>query len=300
LKRSLRKGIILAGGTGSRLAPLTSTINKQLFLVYDKPMIYYPLSTLMLCGIKDILIITNPNSLGLYKKLLGNGNNWGINIKYEIQKQPQGIAQSVLIGEKFIGKSPVVIVLGDNLFYGNDLIDILKRADSRMKGGSIFAYSVREPERYGVVQFDKSGAVISIEEKPSNPKSEYAVTGLYFYDNSVVQYAKDLEMSSRGEFEITSINKKYFKEKLLKVEIMGRGITWFDTGTFESLYDAASYIRTLENRQGLKIGCPEEVAFRNGWISNEKLKKLADSLINSNYGKYLLDLSEKYEILLKS
>ena len=285
-----RKGIILAGGKGTRLAPVTSVLSKQLLPLYDKPMIYYPLSTLMLCGIREILIITSQNMKSLYQDLLGNGKHWGLNLSYAVQEKPQGIAQSILIGEEFLATSPVVIALGDNLFHGNDLIDLLQSANSRTHGATIFAYSVNDPENYGVLQFNTSGNIINIQEKPTNPKSSFVVTGLYFYDNSVVKKAKNIDFSERGELEITSINNAYLQEKLLNVEMMGRGFTWLDTGTFESLHDASSYVRTLENRQGLKIGCPEEVAWRKAWINTDQLTELAIQYKNSSYGKYLLSL----------
>ena len=285
-----RKGIILAGGKGTRLAPITSVLSKQLLPLYDKPMIYYPLSTLMLCGIRDILIITSPSMKNLYQDLLGDGKHWGLNLFFEIQEKPQGIAQSILIGEEFLATSPVVIALGDNLFHGNDLIDLLQSANDRTKGATIFAYSVNDPENYGVLDFNNSGNIINIEEKPKKPKSSFVVTGLYFYDNSVIEKAKKIDFSPRGELEITSINNQYLNESLLNVEMMGRGYTWLDTGTFESLHAASSYVQTLENRQGLKIGCPEEVAWRKGWINNRQLTELAIPYENSSYGQYLLSL----------
>ncbi len=287
---SLRKGIILAGGLGTRLAPLTSVISKQLLPVYDKPMIYYPLSTLMLCGINDILVVTTISSKPLFQSLLGDGKNWGVNFSYKVQSQPDGIAQAILLAEEFVGDSPVVVALGDNIFHGNDLTNVLSVANSRNKGATIFAYPVNDPERYGVVEFDRSGSIINIEEKPDNPKSQYAVPGLYFYDNSVFERVKNLEVSSRGELEITSLNKKYINDQLINVELMGRGMAWLDTGTFDSLHEASTYIRTLEKRQGLKVGCPEEIAWRNGWIDDKQLEKLAKERMNSGYGEYLLRL----------
>ncbi len=282
-----RKGIILAGGLGKRLAPITSAISKQLIPVYDKPMIYYSLSTLMLCGIKDILIITTPDNQSNFKQLLGDGNRWGMNFSYAIQQKPEGIAQSILIAEKFISDKSVAIALGDNIFHGNDLVKLLRSADSRSVGGTIFAYPVRDPERYGVVQFDQSGNVVGIEEKPKEPTSRYAITGLYFYDNTVIERAKELNFSARCELEITDLNRKYLIDQLLKVEIMGRGMAWLDTGTIESLQDASLYIRTLEHRQGLKVGCPEEIAWRQGWINDDQLEQLAADLMISGYGEYL-------------
>ena len=287
---SSRKGIILAGGNGTRLAPLTSVISKQLMPVYDKPMIYYPITTLMLCGIRDILIVTNPNSFELFKALLGNGKKWGVNFSYAIQEKAEGIAHAILAAEKFIKNSNIAIALGDNLFHGNDLVNLLRSADKSIKGGSVFAYPVKDPHNYGVVQFDKEGNILDIEEKPDNPLSQYAITGLYFYDNSVFERIKELRFSSRGELEITSLNKHYLNQNLLNIEIMGRGIAWLDTGSFDSLQDASGYIRTLEQRQGLKVGCPEEAAWRQGWIDDKCLESLAVSLMNSGYGDYLLML----------
>tara|TARA_Y100001968_G_C19426378_1_gene754616 strand:- start:1195 stop:2154 length:960 start_codon:yes stop_codon:yes gene_type:complete len=285
-----RKGILLAGGHGTRLAPLTNVISKQLMPVYDKPMIYYSLTTLMLCGIKDILIISDPVNIHLYRQLLLNGSQWGISISYAIQEKPEGIAQSIIIGEDFIDSSPIAIALGDNIFHGNDLICLLRSADTFDKGSTIFAYAVRDPENYGVLKFDSSGSIVDIVEKPKKPPSPYAVTGLYFYDNTVIEKAKELTPSNRGELEITDLNIKYLNDKLLNVEIMGRGIAWLDTGTIEALQEASQYIRTLEHRQGLKVGSPEEVAWRQGWIKDEQLAKLAANLKNSSYGKYLTKL----------
>ena len=289
-KQLLRKGIILAGGQGSRLSPLTNGISKQLLPVYDKPMIYYPISTLMLAGIKEILIITTPYTNELFQKILGNGNQWGINFTYEIQNHPDGIAQAILIGETFLQNDPVVIALGDNIFHGSELVSLLHAANSREKGGTIFAYPVSDPERYGVVEFDNFGQVITIEEKPKYPASKYVIPGLYFYDNTVIDRVKKLKYSPRNELEITSLNINYLQDNLLKVEIMGRGMAWLDAGTFDSLQESSAYIRTLEARQGLKIGCPEEVAWRKGWINNEELTKLAQPLLASGYGKYLVKL----------
>lgn len=286
----MRKGIILAGGKGSRLAPLTKVISKQLMPIFDKPMIYYPLSTLMLSGIREFLVITTPLDHNLYKSLLGNGSQWGIDIKFEIQLNPDGIAQAFIIGEKFINNKGVVLILGDNLFHGNQLIPQLKRADFNNKGGTLFAYKVNDPKRYGVVELNEKGHILSIEEKPSNPKSSYAITGLYYYEESVVEYAKRIEASSRNELEISDINKIYLQEEKLNVEIIGRGTAWLDTGTIDSLHQASSYIRTLENRQGLKISCPEEIAWRNNWINDQELENLAKPISNSGYGLYLLKL----------
>ncbi len=289
---SNRKGIILAGGLGKRLRPLTFSISKQLMPVYDKPMIYYPLSTLMLSGIKEILIITVKEDQNAFKRLLGDGQKWGMKFNYAVQDRPEGIPQAILIGKEFIGNSDIAIALGDNLFYGNDLISLLSSANSRKVGSTIFAYLVNDPERYGVVQFSNSRKVISIEEKPKKPLSKYAITGLYFYDNSVVERAQKLKFSDRKELEITALNNMYLEDELLNVEIMGRGFAWLDTGTFDSLHEAGSFIRTLENRQGLKVGCPEEIAWRLGWINDQDLKNLADPLTKSGYGKYLLKLLE--------
>ena len=283
----VRKGIILAGGDGTRLYPITKATSKQLIPIYDKPMIYYPLSTLMLAGIKDILIITNPQDNENFVKLLGDGSQYGINIKYEIQPKPKGIAQALLIAEDFIGNSSVTLILGDNLFHGDFLLQRLKKNYLLKEGASIFAYSVADPERYGVVEFDSKGIAYNIEEKPKTPKSKFAITGLYFYDNSVIEKAKKIKPSKRGELEITDLNKMYMQEGKLIVEKMNRGMTWLDTGTIDSLHEASSYIRSLEKRQGLKIGCPEEVAWRTGLIDDAKLYSLSLNLAKSGYGKYL-------------
>ena len=289
---SFRKGIILAGGTGSRLFPITNGVCKQLLPVYDKPMIYYPLSTLMLAGVRDILIITTPEDLENFKKLLGDGNSLGVNLHYEIQDKPQGLAQAFLIGENFLDGSPSIMILGDNLFYGKGLVNQLKTASLR-NNSTIFAYPVSDPERYGIVDFDKDGKVKSIEEKPLQPKSKYAITGLYFYDESVVEKAKLVTPSDRGELEISDLNKFYLEEGTLNVELFNRGMAWLDTGTTDSLLDASSFIKTIESRQGLKISCPEEIAWRNGWISDEQLIALSQSLKKSGYGKYLINLLEE-------
>ena len=285
-----RKGIILAGGNGSRLAPITTAISKQLMPVYNKPMIYYPLSTLMLADIKEYLLITTPKDQDSFKNLLGNGEAFGINIQYETQFSPDGLAQAFLIGESFIDNSPVALILGDNLFNGFDLDSKLRSANLNFKKNTIFAYSVNDPERYGVVEFDSNFKVKSIVEKPSSPKSRYAVTGLYFYDNSVVEKAKKIIPSSRGEFEITSLNQMYLKENNLNVELMGKGTAWLDTGTFDSLHQAGSYVRILEKRQGLKIGCPYEIAWRKGWISDNQFERSSRKLLNSTYGENFLEL----------
>ena len=288
---SNRKGIILAGGTGSRLFPMTKVISKQLLPVYDKPMIFYPLSTLMLAGINEILIITTPNDLYSFKSLLGNGEEIGVRIKYSVQPKPNGIAEAFIIGEEFISNSPVALILGDNIFYGQGISKILKNANKKTCS-SIFAYRVVDPERYGVVEFSKDLKARGIEEKPEKPKSNFAITGIYFYDNTAVEKAKTIKVSKRGELEITDLNRLYLEEDSLNVEVFNRGIAWLDTGTVDSLHEASSFIRTIEHRQGYKIGCPEEIAWRNGWISNDKLKKLALGYLKSGYGSYLLSLLE--------
>ncbi|OUX29849.1 MAG: glucose-1-phosphate thymidylyltransferase [bacterium TMED264] len=286
---SHRKGIILAGGTGSRLFPLTNGVCKQLLPIYNKPMIYYPLSSLMLAGIKEILIITTPEDINKFEKLLGDGSQFGINLKYIFQSKPEGIAQAFILGEDFIKESNIALVLGDNLFYGKNFIELMQSANQK-KEPTIFAYPVSDPERYGVVEFNENKKVINIEEKPKNPKSNYAITGIYFYDNSVIEKAKNLKPSARGELEITDLNLIYLKEERLNVEIFGRGMAWLDTGTFDSLHDASSFIKSIENRQGLKVCCPEEVAWRNGWINDSELLKLAEPLLKSGYGTYLISL----------
>jgi len=285
-----RKGIILAGGTGTRLYPVTHCISKQLLPIYDKPMIYYPLTTLMIAGIKDILIITTINDLDNFKRLLGDGSQWGIKLNYIIQPSPDGLAQAFILGEEFIGDDMSTLILGDNIFYGPDIECILNSAGSRNVGATIFAYHVKDPERYGVAEFDKKNKVISIEEKPDIPKSNFAITGLYFYDHSVVELAKTLIPSKRNELEITDLNKKYLDQGNLYVEMMDRGYAWLDTGTHDSLLDAGQFISTIESRQGLKIACPEEVAFRKKWISRKDLEKLAKPLLKNNYGQYLIGL----------
>ena len=291
---SRRKGIVLAGGSGSRLYPATQVVSKQLLPIYDKPMIYYPLSTLLLAGIREVLVISTPQDTPRFEQLLGDGSQWGISLTYAVQPSPDGLAQAFLIGEKFLGDDLCALVLGDNIFYGHDFASLLRNADQKTSGATIFAYAVQDPERYGVVEFDHTGRVTSLEEKPRSPQSRYAVTGLYFYDRQVVELAKTITPSARGELEITDLNRLYLQQGTLDVQTMGRGYAWLDTGTHESMLEASQFIHTIENRQGVKVAAPEEIAWRNGWIDDAQLQKLAQTLAKSGYGEYLLGvLKEK-------
>ena len=287
-----RKGIILAGGSGTRLYPLTIAISKQIMPVYDKPMIYYPLSVLMEANIKEVLIISTPRDIVTFKSLLGDGSQWGMNFEYKVQEKPNGLAEAFIIGEEFIGQDNVAMILGDNMFYGSHLPEILARASSREEESTIFGYYVKDPRRYGVVEIDKTGKAVSIEEKPENPKSNYAVPGLYFYTNDVIEIAKNVKPSARGELEITSVNDEYMKLGKLTVEKLGRGMTWFDTGTHDALIETASFVQTIEKRQGMQVCCPEEIAYKKGWITAQELSIQADKFIKTEYGKYLKDLAE--------
>jgi glucose-1-phosphate thymidylyltransferase len=291
----MRKGIVLAGGAGTRLHPVTRVVSKQLLPVFDKPMVYYPLSTLMLAGIRDILVISTPIDLGRFQELLGTGADWGVSLSYAEQPRPEGLAQAFTIGKDFVGRDPVSLILGDNIFYGRGLTGLLREANRREAGATIFGYYVRDPERYGVAELDETGRVCGIQEKPTNPRSNYAVTGLYFYDNDVLDIASGLSKSDRGEYEITDVNVEYLMRARLQMTVLGRGFAWLDTGTHESLQDAAEFIATIERRQGLKVACPEEIAWRQGWIDDEQLERLADAMNGNPYAEYLRDLVRRQD-----
>ncbi len=292
VKQTPRRGIILAGGAGTRLHPATLAMSKQLLPIYDKPMIYYPLATLMLAGIREVLVISTPQDTPRFRQLLGDGSAWGMNISYAVQERPDGVAQAFLVGREFIGDRPSALVLGDNIFYGHDLVRMLREADAQPTGATIFAYHVKDPERYGVVSFDGQGRALSVQEKPRNPQSHFAVTGLYFYDQQVCEIAASVRPSARGELEITTVNQAYLEQRQLNVQTMGRGFAWLDTGTHESMLEATQFIHTLEQRQGLKVACPEEIAWRYGWISDDQLLALAEPLAKSSYGRYLQAIAQ--------